>query len=72
MGLWLWEDVPPMTFSLADQDTTLAVTLILRGAWDEDLPPAEIIDLAAARARRDAHRPSDQARLADSSARSEP
>lgn len=77
MGLWLWEDVPPMTFRLADQDTTLAVTLILRGAWDEDLPPAEIIDLsvaraaraardreAAARRARDAHRPS--------SARSEP
>jgi hypothetical protein len=54
MSVWFYEDGPPFAFSLADQDTTLAVTLILRGAWDDDLPPAEVIDLAAARARRDA------------------
>jgi hypothetical protein len=54
MSVWFFEQDPPHAFSLADETTALAVTLILRGAWEDDLPPAEVIDLAAARARRDA------------------
>jgi hypothetical protein len=56
MGLWLWEDVPPMTFSLADEATQIRVALIRAGAWDDDDDCgqcAEVVDLAAVRASRE-------------------
>jgi hypothetical protein len=62
MGLWLWEDVPPMTFALADERTEISFALIRAGAWDEeDEAPcealselsADVIDLAAVRAARE-------------------
>jgi hypothetical protein len=56
MGLWLWDADPQFSFSLADELTELRVALILRGAWEPDEPCcAEVIDLAAERAARNAH-----------------
>lgn len=55
MGLWLWENIPPMTFALADEATEIEVALIRAGAWDEDDAACEVIDFAAVRAARDAH-----------------
>lgn len=54
MGLWFYEDDPPFAFSLADQQTELVCTLILRGAWDadEEREPCEVVDFAAVKAAR--------------------
>lgn len=53
MHLWLYEDNAPFSFSLADEQTTLCVALIAAGALEE-LPEAEVIDFAQARAARGA------------------
>lgn len=52
--LWLWDDDPQFSFSLADELTELRVALILRGAWEPDEPAccAEVVDLAAFRRAR--------------------
>lgn len=61
MGVWFFEETRPWAFSLADEMTALEVTLILRGALDDDEQPAvaalselsaQVIDLAAVRAAR--------------------
>lgn len=54
--LWLYEDVPPITFSLADERTEIVCELIRRCGPDCDEPCcADVIDLAAVRKARADH-----------------
>lgn len=56
MGLWLYENIPPMVFSLADEATQLRAALVRAGAWDDDDDEpccAEVVDLSAVRASRE-------------------
>ena len=55
MSLWFYEETSPFAFSLADELTEIRVALIVRGAWEPDEPAcADVIDLAAERAAREA------------------
>lgn len=64
MSLWFYEETTPFAFSLADELTEVKAELIRRcgpdcgppsGAWSEDAPDCDVVDLAAVRAARSDH-----------------